>query len=170
MKTIILVRHAKSSWKDSRLDDFERPLNKRGKQDAPLMGKKLKERKILPDLILSSPAKRARKTAALIAEEIGYPRGKIQYNDKMYHSGSRYLFDLVKKLDDKHESVMLIGHNPDFMDFVGMLLKQGPIYNIPTTGVYCLRFPVNNWNKVQKGKGESVFFDYPKLYQDESAR
>lgn len=171
MKTIILVRHAKSSWKDSRLDDFERPLNKRGKQDAPLMGKKLRERKILPDLILSSPAKRARKTAALIAEEIGYPREKIQYNDKMYHSGARYLFDMVKKLDDQHESVMLVGHNPDFMDFVGMLLKQSPIYNIPTTGVYCIRFPLmKSWKKMPKGKGESIFFDYPKRYKDETAR
>ena len=170
MKTIILVRHAKSSWKNPRLDDFERPLNKRGKRDAPLMGEKLKERRILPDLILSSPAKRARKTADLIAKAIGYPRKNIQFVDKMYHCGASVLLDLVKKLDDKNTSVMLFGHNPDFMDFAGMLLKPGPVQNIPTTGVYCIRFPVNTWKKVQKGKGESVFFDYPKRYQDESAR
>ena len=83
MKTIILVRHAKSSWKNPRLDDFERPLNKRGRRDAPLMGEKLKERQILPDLILASPAKRARKTADLIAKAIGYPRKNIQFVDKM---------------------------------------------------------------------------------------
>src|SRR3972149_5493945 len=156
MKTIMLVRHAKSSWKNPRLDDFERPLNKRGRRDAPLMGEKLKERQILPDLILSSPAKRARKT--------------VQFVDKMYHCGASVLLDLVKKLDDKNTSVMLFGHNPDFMDFAGMLLKPGPVQNIPTTGVTCIRFPVSNWKKVQKGKGESVFFDYPKRYQDESAR
>jgi phosphohistidine phosphatase len=77
MKTIILVRHAKSSWKDLSLDDFDRPLNKRGKINAPLMGEKLKERQIMPDLILSSPAKRARKTATTIAKKIGYPKKKI---------------------------------------------------------------------------------------------
>ena len=86
MKTVILVRHAKSSWKDSSLKDYDRPLNKRGKRDAPFMGKKIREREILPDLILSSPAKRARKTAIRVAEEIGYPKEKIQYDDKMYHS------------------------------------------------------------------------------------
>jgi len=168
MKTIILVRHAKSSWKNPRLDDFERPLNKRGKRDAPLMGEKLKERRILPDLILSSPAKRARKTADLIAKAVGYPRKKVQLADKMYHCGASVLLDLVKKLDDKIATVMLFGHNPEFMDFAGMLLKPGPLHNLPTTGIYCIRFPVNSWKKVQKGKGESVFFDYPKRYQDES--
>lgn len=168
MKTVILVRHAKSSWKNPRLDDFERPLNKRGKRDAPLMGEKLKERQILPDLILSSPAKRARKTAELIAKAIGYPRKNIQLVDRMYHCGASALLDLVKKLDDRNASVMLFGHNPDFMDFAGMMLKPGPVNNIPTTGVYCIRFPVKSWKKVQKRKGESVFFDYPKRYQDES--
>src|SRR3972149_8202033 len=98
MKTIILVRHAKSSWKNPRLDDFERPLNKRGRRDAPLMGEKLKERQILPDLILSSPAKRARKTADLIAKAIGYPGKSSQFVDKMYHCGASVLLDLVTTL------------------------------------------------------------------------
>jgi phosphohistidine phosphatase len=168
MKTIILVRHAKSSWKDPCLDDFERPLTARGKRDAPLMGAKLKERRILPDLILSSPAKRARKTADLIAEAIGFPRRNIQFVDEMYHCGASDLLALVKELDDKNTSVMLFGHNPEFMDFAGMMLKPGPVQAIPTTGVTCIRFPVSSWKKVRQGKGESVFFDYPKRYRDES--
>jgi phosphohistidine phosphatase len=169
MKTIILVRHAKSSWKDPRLDDFERPLNKRGRRDAPLMGEKLKERQILPDLILSSPAKRARKTADLIAEAIGYPRKNVHLVDKMYQCRASDLLALVKNLDDKNTIVMLFGHNPEFMDFAAMMLKPGPVQNIPTTGVTCIRFPVSSWKKVQEGKGESVFFDYPKRYWDESS-
>ena len=168
MKTIVLVRHAKSSWKDSSLDDFDRPLNKRGKRNAPFMGKKLKERQIMPDLILSSPAKRARKTAAAVAKAIGYPKKKIKYRDDMYHPSARYLLEMVRNQDDKNETIMLFGHNPDFNDFADMLLEHNPIYNIPTTGIYCIRFDVDNWKKLREGKGESVFFDYPKRYQDES--
>ncbi len=167
MKTVILVRHAKSSWKDSRLKDFDRPLNRRGKRDAPLMGKKIREREILPDLILSSPAKRARKTAIRIAEEIGYPKEKIRYDDKMYHSDALYLLDLVRSQDDEHTSIMLFGHNPDFNDLADMLLEHNPSSMIPTTGVHCIRFAVDRWRKVHEGKGESVFFDYPKRYGDD---
>jgi phosphohistidine phosphatase len=168
MKTIILVRHAKSSWKDLSLDDFDRPLNKRGKRNAPFMGEKLKNRQIMPDLILSSPAKRARKTAIAVAKAIGYPKKKIKYNDNMYHPSARYLLEMVRNQDDKNETIMLFGHNPDFNDFADMLLKHNPIYNIPTTGVYCIRFDVDSWKKVREGKGESIFFDYPKRYKDKA--
>ena len=168
MKTIILVRHAKSSWKDLGLKDFDRPLNKRGKRDAPFMGEKLKEKKILPDLILSSPAKRARKTAVKVAEAIGYPKKRIEYRDIMYHSEARYLFEMVKDLDDSKDTVMLFGHNPGFNDFADLLLPENPVLNIPTTGVYCMRFDVKSWKKVREGTGEAVFFDYPKRYLDES--
>lgn len=167
MKTIILVRHAKSSWKDPGLKDFDRPLNKRGKMDAPFMGEKLKDKQMLPDLILSSPAKRARKTATKIAKAIGYPKKKIKYRDIMYHSDARFLLDMVRKLDDKYEKIMLFGHNPGFNEFADMLLKENPVFNIPTTGVYCIRFDVDSWKKVREGEGESVFFDYPKRYKDE---
>ena len=167
MKTVILVRHAKSSWKNPGLKDFDRPLNKRGKRDAPFMGEKIRERNILPDLILSSPAKRARKTAIRFSEEIGYPKEKIQYDDKMYHSDALYLLDLVRDMDDEHETIMLFGHNPDFSDLADMLLEHNPAPTIPTTGVHCIRFAVDRWRKIQKGKGESVFFDYPKRYGED---
>lgn len=168
MKTIILVRHAKSSWKDLSLDDFDRPLNKRGKTNAPFMGEKLKERQIMPDLILSSPAKRARKTATTVAKKIGYPKKKIIFDDNMYHSSEWYLLELVRNQDDKYETLMLFGHNPGFNSFADILLKKNPVYNIPTTGVYCIKFNVDSWENVREGKGESVFFDYPKRYTEES--
>jgi len=167
MKTIILVRHAKSSWKDLSLDDFDRPLNKRGKKNAPFMGKKLKERHINPGLILSSSAKRARKTATAIAKAIGYPKKKIIFDDKMYHTGAWYLYEMVRRLDDDNETIMLFGHNPGFNDFADLLLKKNPVYNIVTSGVYCIRFNVDRWENVREGQGEAVFFDYPKRYQDE---
>lgn len=167
MKTIIIIRHAKSSWSDLRLDDFDRPLNKRGKRNAPFMGQKLKEKKIMPDIILSSPAKRARKTAIAIAKAIDYPKKKIVFDDNMYHSDAMYLLELVRNQDDEDETIMLFGHNPDFNDLADILLEQNPVYNIPTTGIYCIRFDVDSWGKVQKGKGEAVFFDYPKRYNEE---
>ncbi|MBU0987914.1 MAG: histidine phosphatase family protein [Proteobacteria bacterium] len=167
MKTIILVRHAKSSWEDLSLDDFDRPLSKRGKKNAPFIGKKLKERQIMPDLVLSSPAKRARKTATAIAKVIGYPKKKIIFEDNMYHASARYLLEMVRKLDDKHETIMLFGHNPDFNDLADMLLKKNPVHNIVTTGVHCIKLNVDQWQKVREGKGESVFYDYPKRYQAE---
>lgn len=166
MKTVVLVRHAKSSWKDYGLDDFDRPLNKRGKRNAPFMGQKLKERGVFPDIILSSPAKRARTTAISIAKVIGYPKKKIAFDENMYHSSARYLFELVKNQDDKNETVMLFGHNPGFNDFADMLLQKNPVYNIPTSGIYCIRFNVNSWKDMKEGNGESVFFDYPRRYEE----
>lgn len=169
MKTIILVRHAKSSWKDPNLDDFDRPLNTRGKRNAPFMGQKLKERQIMPDLMLSSPAQRAKKTAIAIAKAIDYPKKGIKYNDNMYHTSASYLLEMVRGQDDKHDTIMLFGHNPGFNDLADMLLEKNPVHNIPTTGVYCIGFEVDSWKKVREGKGGAIFFDYPKRYKDKSA-
>ena len=167
MKTIIMFRHAKSSWKDFSLPDFDRPLNKRGQKDAPFMGKKLKERQVMPDLILSSPAKRAKMTAIAVAKEISYPPKKIVFDDNMYLPSEMYLLGLVRNQDNKYATLMLLGHNPGFNNFANLLLKQNPLSNIPTAGVCCIRFDVDNWKKVQEGQGELVFFDYPKCYTDE---
>jgi phosphohistidine phosphatase len=162
MKTIILVRHAQSSWSNPVLDDFERPLNKRGKKDALFMGQQLKEKQIVPDIVLSSSAKRARETAIAISKAIDYPKKKIILDDNMYHSDAMYLLELARNQDDENEMIMLFGHNPGFSNFADILLKQNPVYNIPTTGIYCIRFDVDKWKQVQKGNGEAVFFDYPK--------
>lgn len=167
MKTVILARHAKASQGDFRTVDFDRPLNDRGKQDANLMGQKIRERQILPDLIISSPAKRARKTAIRVARQLGYPEEKIQYEQKIYESNSRYLLDLLLAQDDRNETIMLFGHNPDLSDFVGVLLAQnGADVALPTMGVYCLEFAVNQWGDLKERQGKVVFFDYPKLYAD----
>ena len=131
------------------------------------MGKKLKERQIMPDLILSSPAKRAKMTAIAIAKAIGYPQKKIIFDDNMYLPSEMYLLGLVRNQDNMYATLMLFGHNPGFNNFANLLLKQNPLSNIPTAGVCCIRFDVDNWKKVQEGQGELVFFDYPKRYTDE---
>lgn len=131
------------------------------------MGKKLKERKIMPDLVLSSPAKRARKTARAIAKAIGYSKKKIVFDDNIYHANARYLYKIIRNMDDKHETVMFVGHNPDLNDLANLLLKNNQVANIVTTGVYCIKLNVNQWQKVREWKGKSVFYDYPKQYPAE---
>jgi len=161
MKKLFLVRHAKSSWDDPSLDDIDRPLNDRGKNNAPEMGERLKKQGILPDLLISSPASRARSTAKKLAKKIGYAKNEIQINDGLYHGSDDILIDIVRNLPDTAESVMLFGHNPGFTYFANQLCNIN-IYNIPTAGVVAIDFPMDSWQDVEFGKGELVFFDYPK--------
>lgn len=166
MKTLYLIRHAKSSWKNPHLTDHDRPLNKRGKRDAPFMGEKLKERGISPDLILSSTAVRARKTAQVIAEKLQYPWGEIEYLDRIYEADEDDLLDIVRHQSKQVKVLILFGHNPEFTGFSNELSKSY-IENIPTTGIVRIDFEVSTWKDVDYGKGKLVFFDYPKNYLDE---
>ena len=162
MKTIYLVRHAKSSWDNPRLPDFSRPLNKRGKRDAPFMGEQLNEMEINPDLIISSPAKRAKKTAINIAEKIRYPKKKILFKEEIYEASEKTLLDVIKKLDDKLDSVMIFAHNPGLTQLNNFISKKY-IDNIPTSGVVALEYD-NEWSKVGKNSCKFLFFEYPKKY------
>lgn len=161
MKTIYLVRHAKSSWDYPELSDFERPLNKRGKRDAPVMGSRLKERDILPDLMLSSPANRALSTCRVIAGAIGYNKQKIVTDKAIYHASKNSLLDVVQQVSNENNSLMLFGHNPGFTDFANELASTD-IYNIPTCGIFACEFEVESWKDVGVGKGNLLFYDYPK--------
>lgn len=161
MKTLYLVRHAKSSWKYPELTDFDRPLNKRGKRDAPEMGRRLKDRDIMPDLMLSSPANRALTTCREIARQIDFPKGSIQTDHGIYHAGTRTLLDITRKTPDSIESLMMFGHNPGFTDFANQLAGTD-IFNIPTCGIFACSFDVDHWQDVAEGKGRMVFYDYPK--------
>ena len=133
MKTIYLVRHAKSSWKFPNLDDFERPLNKRGRKSAPFMGNILKKLKVAPDLILSSPANRAAMTARIIADKISYPLEKICFSESIYEFSANALIDVIEHLDDVVNKAMLVGHNPALTDLANYIGDK-PISNIPTIG------------------------------------
>jgi phosphohistidine phosphatase len=164
MKRLYLVRHAKSSWARSELDDIDRPLNKRGKRDAPFMGQRLKQHDVCPDLIISSPAKRALKTAKIISEEMGCPKKQIEIDDALYLHGTSAIISLIQSIDDDHESVMLFGHNPDFTELAERLTDY-QVDNIPTCGIFCIDFNVGSWQEVDEGKGLFTFFDYPKKHQ-----
>jgi phosphohistidine phosphatase len=163
MKKIYLVRHAKSSWKFPELDDFERPLNNRGRKDAPLMGDLLKESKIFPGLIITSPASRAASTSRIVADCIGYPLEKIEYNANLYGPSNITFFNIVKKVDEAINELMLFGHNPELTVFANSL-SDYYISNIPTCGILCIEFSVTAWKDIKEKKGKFKFFEYPKKY------
>jgi phosphohistidine phosphatase len=161
MKTLYLLRHAKSSWKYPALDDFERPLNKRGRRDAPIMGAVLKELKVAPDLILSSPANRAATTARTIAQKIDYPLEKIRYSETIYEFGEDNLIKVIQDTDEKVDTLMLVGHNPALTELANYVGDQ-PIGNIPTCGLFCARLDIKSWSQIRENCGKVKFFEYPK--------
>ena len=160
-KTLFIVRHAKSSWDDAGLDDRDRPLNERGKEEAPKMGKHLAGYKVKPELITSSPAVRALKTAEKIAKELGFKKSDVLVDEGIYTFNGGSLMDVVKGFDEKYDSVMLVGHNPAVTALVNELSNAG-IDNIPTCGVVLLEFDAGKWKDVGKGGGRVLEFDYPK--------
>jgi len=163
MKRLYLVRHAKSSWKDPELDDFDRPLNKRGKRDAPFMGQRLRLANIRPDLIISSPAKRAGKTTKIIAAQIEYPKKEILWNESLYAAGTLTLLRILREIADTVEQAMLVGHNPGLTLLAEFLAKEA-VDNIPTSGVFAMDLDITSWSQTEEGCGIPVFFDYPKKH------
>ncbi len=161
MKILTIVRHAKSSWKDPGLRDKDRPLNKRGKRDAPEMGRRINEHGIRPSLIISSPAKRAWSTAKLVADEISYPREFLQKDDGLYLSSVDRILDVIVAQDNGFNSLMLIGHNPGFTDFANFLVP-GLTHNLPTAGVVSVEIDQDDWNLYERPKTKLLVHDWPK--------
>jgi len=162
MLKLFLLRHAKSSWNDISLIDIERPLGNRGLKDAPNMGRFFIKNHKKPQIIISSPARRARETAELFADTIGYKLDKIHYNQQIYEASLEELMLVIHKLDDVFEKVMLVGHNPGFTDLANHLIQETHIDNIPTCGLFAIGFDTKSWKKIEPGKGTFLFFDYPK--------
>ena len=164
MKTLYLIRHAKSSWSNPGLVDFDRGLNKRGKRDAPYMGKRLAEYGVCPDLILASPAKRAKKTAKIIAKAVGCRPQKTIFDEAIYSTSSvNGLLLILKSISDSNSSLFLVGHNTTITEFAELLVNR-TITNIPTSGIVAITFPVKRWQKIAFGAGTLEFFDYPKKH------
>jgi len=160
-KTLILARHAKSSWKDTTLNDIQRPLNKRGNKDAPKMGEHMDEHNIKPEVIFSSPGLRALTTARLISVKIGIKPSDIIIDDNIYTFNSQDLLKVIKALNNKYKKVMVVGHNPAITDLVNYL-SGAKIDNVPTCGVAVLVSSTDSWKKVGKNKAKLDSFDYPK--------
>jgi phosphohistidine phosphatase len=161
MKTVILVRHAKSSWDDPAMVDFERPLNERGKKDAPAMAKRVKEKQFKIDDFISSPAKRARKTAKLFAEVFKHSEEKIIYKSELYHADPATYYTVIEQADNNSESIAIFSHNPGITYFVNELTEV-KIDEVPTCGVFALSADCTKWKDFRKAKKKFLFFDYPK--------
>ena len=161
MKTLTLVRHAKSSWKDTSLADRERPLNRRGQHDAPEMGRRIAKAGIRPSLIVSSPAVRAWTTAKIVAREIGYPLEFLQREDGLYLGSVNDILDVIVAQDTGFNNLMMFGHNPGFTDFANYLVP-GITNNVPTAGVLCVNIDQDDWNLFERPETELVVYDYPK--------
>ena len=160
MKTLFLVRHAKSSRNDAAMPDKDRPLNDRGKRDAPKMGERLAKRDVKPNLILSSPARRALKTAEIIAKKLDYKLKDIVVDNRLYAVEADDLLRVIRGLGDKAERVMLFGHNPELTELAHRLSSK--ITHMPTCAVAEFTFDAKSWSYIGKGKPSSVTLDYPK--------
>ena len=159
MKTLLLLRHAKSSWKDSELRDFDRPLNGRGLNAAPIMGKFISKRKLTPELIISSPAVRARMTAAL-AMEGGELQSELRYDERIYEADMETLLKVVSQIDETAETVLLVGHNPGMQELVKAL--TGEEHEFPTATLAQISLKLDKWSSVQPASGRLKLLITPK--------
>jgi phosphohistidine phosphatase len=147
MKTLLLMRHAKSSWKDDGLKDRKRPLSKRGQKNAPLMGELIKEKELVPQLILCSTAVRARQTAELVVAACGCT-GEVRYLDELYMAEAEEIIAQIKQTPDEFERIMVIGHNPGLESVLPLLTRQ--VQSLPTAAVADLSLPINAWGELNK--------------------
>ncbi len=161
MKTLTILRHAKSSWKDLALADFERPLNKRGKRDAPFMAKKFQEKGHTPDLILSSPSTRTRLTVEAFSQAL--PTTQVRFEEGIYEAHAQNLLKLIRKQASEIASLMLVGHNPGLTDLVNYFATDH-IDNVPTTGLLQFELSAESWQQVDAQSAQLIYFEYPKLY------
>ena len=150
MKKLLLLRHAKSSWADASLPDFERPLNERGMRAAPLIGKFMRAQKILPDLIICSPAKRARETIALVLKAAGI-RPELRYDERIYEATVSRLFEVISQIEDNKREVLLVGHNPGFENLLERL--TGKAERMPTAALAQIILNSENWSEAAAKRG-----------------
>lgn len=163
MKTVILLRHAKSSWKNEDLSDFDRPLNARGLEAAPLIGSLMFDKKIEADAILSSPAKRARQTAVLV-RETAQLKPQIRYEEKIYEASPLALFYLLAEQDDKNGSILLVGHNPGLERLTEIL--TGETVAMKTATLAKIDLPIEKWSEINPNCGKLSFVLYPRRSDD----
>ncbi|MCH2023597.1 MAG: histidine phosphatase family protein [Saprospiraceae bacterium] len=164
MKTLFLVRHAKSSWKDHRLDDIDRPLNKRGQRDAPFMAHLMKKKGVNIDVFVSSPALRAHSTAIAFAKVLADSKVEIILKPEIYEvSSATLIYTVQNQFKDEWDAVMMFGHNYAYTDFANWYAKPF-IENVPTCGIVAIDFEVENWSDVTRSNGIVRFFEFPRKY------
>ncbi|MDR1976530.1 MAG: histidine phosphatase family protein [Campylobacteraceae bacterium] len=159
MKTIYFIRHAKSDWSVD-CDDFDRGLNQRGLKDAPFMAERLKKHGVKPDIIISSPAKRAFTTATIIAKTLGVTN---LITEQRLYDDDAYL-KIVQNIDDRYKSVFIVAHNPLITKICESLSKE-QIDNIPTCGIFCIEFNTDFFSEISLNNAKKLFFDFPKKHK-----
>jgi phosphohistidine phosphatase len=163
MKSLYIIRHAKSSWGDFTLPDFERPLNERGKKDAPMMAQRLLNKNIKIDIFISSPAKRALKTCKAFCIEYKKKEDNIIIEDELYHAGVETFYKVIHAIPDKYETAAIFSHNPGITEFVNSLGLEVKVDNMPTCAIFGVKLISGSWKNFLKGEKEFLFFQYPKL-------
>lgn len=162
MKTLILIRHAKSSWDNEALNDFERPLNERGKNDAPKMAKRLTGKKIKIDAFISSPAKRAKKTAELFMKEFGVKEKQLILIPELYHASVEAFYKTLLNVSNTLNNIAVFSHNPGITSFANSLTTSVRLDNMPTCSAFAIKININSWVNFKDAKKDFWFFDYPK--------
>ena len=160
MKKIILIRHGKSDWNNPNLTDHDRPLALRGLNDVPEMSLRLKEKGIIPDLILSSTAVRASQTAELVSEVLHIPKSIITFDKNLYHASYGMILKSIQRQDDSNELIFVVGHNPGMNDFINFM--GGNLDNLPTSGQYGFLVDTAHWIQLRPDNVKTWFVDYPK--------
>ncbi len=166
MKKLTLIRHAKSDWSSGTTCDFERPLNRRGNKAAPMMAGRILERLSIPDLMISSPARRAVETVELLAHELDMPEKQITFDRAIYEASPATLVAIVRQLPDV-EHIALIGHNPGLSELGLWLCPQAPEW-LPTCAVLELKLAVADWSTVSPNCATLTCYDYPKKAMEAS--
>tara|TARA_Y100001936_G_scaffold111065_1_gene109198 strand:+ start:549 stop:1040 length:492 start_codon:yes stop_codon:yes gene_type:complete len=159
MKSLIIVRHCKSSWADLSLSDFDRPLNKRGNIDGELMSNYLREKEKKIDKLILSTSKRTRLTSKYFTEKIHFD--SISYIDELYHASYSDIINIISKVENNFNSIMVIGHNPGLTELINQYTIMN-IYNLPTTGVVKVEFKGDKWERITENKGIIVYKKFPK--------
>ena len=163
MKTLFIIRHAKSSWDIATVNDFDRALNERGKKDAPIMAQRMLDKKITIDSFVSSPAKRAKKTAEFFCSAYKKNKEDIIFISALYHAESKSFFEVVEQLNDDINNVAIFSHNPGITEFANQLVSNTRIDNIPTCGIFGVQINIAKWKDFTKAKKDLLLFDYPKM-------
>ncbi|ULQ55762.1 histidine phosphatase family protein [Flavihumibacter rivuli] len=165
MKKLLLVRHAKSSWGDLTISDFDRPLNDRGQRNAPEMAHRLLKRDIKIDLFITSTAKRAVETATHFVKAYDRPLKELVLKDELYHAPPHVYANVISEVDDENDTIIIFGHNPGITEFVNQLTNTR-IDDMPTCAIYALKVDAKHWKDFDTAKKEFWFFDSPKIGKD----
>jgi phosphohistidine phosphatase len=165
MKTLLLVRHAKSDWSTATTNDFDRPLNERGKRDAPDMAERLLNKKIKIDAFVASPAKRAMKTAVVFAKVYDRDKDDIIFKEELYLASVELFYEVIGSISDDFKTIAVFSHNPGITDFANSLTRA-KIDNIPTCGIFAVKIDTKKWSGFADAEKEFLFADYPKAGQD----